>query len=112
MEAYWKATGISNRFIGELHDYCIHHKEIEKVILFGSRARGDYHKTSDIDLAVFTRNLSHTQQNLIEESIHELSTLLKIDVLFINRLTKVKLLSNIQREGVIIYEQGEALREA
>lgn len=26
---------------------------IEKIVLFGSRARGDYHRSSDIDLAVY-----------------------------------------------------------
>ncbi|QKE76183.1 nucleotidyltransferase domain-containing protein (plasmid) [Arthrobacter citreus] len=86
--------------------------QIEKIVLFGSRARGDYHKTSDIDIAIFTRNSSHTQQNIIEHAISQLSTPLKIDVVFMDRLTKEKLIFNIRKEGVVIYEQGKALREA
>jgi hypothetical protein len=39
-------------------------------------------------------------------------TPLKIDVVFIDRLTKDKLISNIMKDGVVIYEQGEALRKA
>jgi len=41
-----------------------------------------------------------------------MSTPLKIDVVFMDRLKKEKLISNIIKEGVIIYEQGKALREA
>lgn len=112
MDTYWETTGISQRFINELQRYCVNNHQIEKVILFGSRARGDYNSSSDIDLAVFTINSSHSQQNLMEQSIYELATPLKIDVVFMSRLSKEKMISNIQKEGVIIYEQGKGLREA
>lgn len=112
MDIQWNATGISNRFIGELQDYSSKKDQIEKVVLFGSRARGDHQRSSDIDLAVCTRNSSHTGQNLIEQAIIEMSTPLKIDVVFMDRLTKEKLIFNIRKEGVAIYEQGKALREA
>lgn len=108
----WNKTGISKRFINELRNYCLRNTQIDKISLFGSRARGDYRGASDIDLAIFIREGSHTQQNLIEHAISEMSTPLKIDIVFINRLTKEKLISNIKNEGVVIYEQGKALREA
>ncbi|MBB6450053.1 hypothetical protein HNR44_002031 [Geomicrobium halophilum] len=111
MQAYWRETGISKRFIHELQRYCARNHRIEKIVLFGSRARGDYHKSSDIDLAIFTINSSHSQQNLMEQSIYELPTPLKIDVVFISRLSKEKMISNILKESVVIYEQGKALRE-
>ena len=110
--AHWNNTGISERFIHELQSYCLKNDQIDKIVLFGSRARGDYHKSSDIDLAIFTKKVSRTQQNLIEQAIHEMSTPLKIDVVFMDRLMKEKLIANIKREGVEIYEQGKALREA
>ena len=108
----WHATGISKRFMNELQNYCSKNPQLEKVLLFGSRARGDYRRTSDIDIAVFTKEISHTEQNLIEHAINELPTPLKIDVVFMDRLKKEKLISNIIKEGVVIYEQGKALREA
>ena len=46
-----KDTGIRDRVLKEIWELAQQYK-IHKVILFGSRARGDYHKTSDIDLAV------------------------------------------------------------
>lgn len=45
-------TGISERVLGEIKAAAEKYSA-EKVILFGSRARGDYHKKSDIDLAVY-----------------------------------------------------------
>jgi len=109
MTVIWNSTGISSRFIGELQEYCKSKSQIEKVVLFGSRARGDFKKTSDIDLAFFTNELTHSEQNLIENDIHQMSTPLKIDIVFFNRLTKNKLISNILNDGVIIYEQGATL---
>ena len=37
--------------------------------------------------------------------IHELETLFKIDIVFINNDTDPKLLENIKKDGVIIYER-------
>ena len=51
-------TGIRSSVIAEILELA-HKYHIQRIILFGSRARGDYKKTSDIDLAVeggeFTR---------------------------------------------------------
>ena len=61
-----------------------------KLVLFGSRARGDNRPRSDIDLAVF--------------GMDDLPTLLKYDVVFIDDYTSPELLAEIDRDGVILYE--------
>ncbi|MGG4012466.1 nucleotidyltransferase domain-containing protein [Bacillus smithii] len=58
---YWQSTGISQRFMKDLLAYCFSNPVIQKVVLFGSRARGDYRKTSDIDLAIYTNNATHSK---------------------------------------------------
>jgi uncharacterized protein len=112
MTAEWHATGISERFIKEVVAYCTNHTAINRVVLFGSRARGEQSNRSDIDLAITTVNCSHSEQNLIAQAIEEMTTPSKIDILFTNRLQKEKLLANINKEGMIIYEQGQAVRKA
>ncbi|MCJ7840029.1 nucleotidyltransferase domain-containing protein [Lederbergia sp. NSJ-179] len=104
-------VNVPQRFLDELLAYCLMDKRIEKVILYGSRARGDFNTTSDIDLAIYTaKNVSHTKQNIIEANIQEMPTHLKMDIVFVDRLKKAELLANIQREGVVLYEQqGTAL---
>ena len=44
----------------------------EKIILFGSRARGDYRKNSDIDIAVDI-NLSFREKRKLKEKIDLIS---------------------------------------
>lgn len=78
--------------------------EIDKIILFGSRARGDYKRNSDIDLAVFPLP-GFNKAGYLASDIDDLETLLKIDVVFINKNTDAKLMENIQREGVTLYER-------
>ncbi|GGK17001.1 hypothetical protein GCM10010965_18500 [Caldalkalibacillus thermarum] len=100
-------SGLSPRFVDQLKTYCAANKKVKKVILFGSRARGEHRQTSDIDLAIETDQASHSQQNLIEDAIREIPTPLKVDVLFIDRLENEDLIGDIMREGVVIYDQGE-----
>lgn len=79
---------------------------VEQIVLFGSRARGDHKPVSDIDLAVFLLPESNCKGQLSSD-IEDLNTLLKIDTVFINDNIDPKLLENIQKEGVLIYERTE-----
>lgn len=80
---------------------------ISKIVLFGSRARGDNNPKSDIDIAIYTSVELKNKGHLISD-IDDLETLLKIDIIFVNQDTDEKLISNIQREGVVIYERLHA----
>ena len=55
--------------------------DVRKVLLFGSRARGDYVKNSDIDLAIDGDFLPR-QKRKIKEMIDELSRLYSVDTIF------------------------------
>lgn len=106
----WNSTGISQRFIEELRAYVINQMSIQQVILYGSRARGDYNRTSDIDLAIRTNYASRRQQNLMEQHIQEMSTPLKIDIVYLDRLSKKSFILNMIQDGVTIYEQQETVQ--
>lgn len=75
--------------------------ELNRVILFGSRARGDFRKTSDIDLAVTGGNIAAFALDVEEET----STLLKFDVVNLDLSVQEELLDSIQKEGKVIYEK-------
>lgn len=72
----------------------------DKIILFGSRARGDNRERSDIDIAVF--GLSKEKQIIFTEMIEELPTLLSLDVVFVSDNTSEPLLNNINKDGVTL----------
>ena len=70
-----------------------------KFILFGSRARGDYKSTSDIDIAV-EENIPREMQYKIMNEIDLLDIIYKIDLVFIDDKTNLELLESIKRDGV------------
>ena len=53
---------------------------IYKIVLFGSRARGDYRPNSDIDLAIFSSSSSNLEVANFTNEIEDLDTLLKFDI--------------------------------
>ena len=75
--------------------------DIKKLILFGSRARGDFKRTSDIDLAVEGGNISAFAVQVEEEA----STLLEFDIINLDGRVQKELLESIRREGVLLYEK-------
>ncbi len=72
---------------------------IKKVILFGSRARGTHTERSDIDLAVVGGDAMNFYYDLEEKAW----TLLKFDVVNLDKDVSEKLQKEIERDGVIIY---------
>ena len=80
-------------------------KNVNKILLFGSRATNNAKRTSDIDLAVFGKDLSDTNVNLIRFDLEEkVKTLLKFDVVHFDTLNKESLKNDILKEGIMIYE--------
>ena len=77
----------------------IKNNEKYKFILFGSRARGDYKKTSDIDIAI-KENVPREEQYKIMNEIDLLDIIYKIDLVFIDEKTNPELLKSIRRDGV------------
>lgn len=77
-----------------------HKHGTKKIVLFGSRARGDERARSDIDLAVY--GLSNDKRSSFRSAIDDLDTLLNFDVVFISENTSPELISNIDKDGVII----------
>ena len=74
---------------------------IQKVILFGSRARGTNRERSDVDIAVSGGNIRDFRFDLEEEA----QTLLMFDVVDLDHHISVELQKEIERDGVVIYEK-------
>ena len=80
----------------ELESIFKKYKEIEQVVLFGSRARQDNKYNSDIDLCLFGEKITHLIQAKVTMDIEEVNTPLSFDILNFNELTKEKLIENIK----------------
>ena len=77
----------------------------DRLILFGSRARGDAHKGSDIDIAVEAgKNLSHREERKLKEKIEEVSGIYFVDIIFLEKISK-DFRDMIMETGKIVYEK-------
>ena len=93
---------LSKGIVDELKTIADRHN-VDKIILFGSRARGDNSQTSDIDLAIYIEIVNENDAKIYFD-IDEIHTLLKFDIVFIDNNTDIELINNIKKDGVIIYE--------
>lgn len=75
---------------------------ISKIVLFGSRARGDNGSKSDVDIAVFGCNDFSSFSLDVDD---EVQTLLKFDIVNMDEKVSDELRDAIQRDGVVIYEK-------
>ena len=93
-------TGSREAVLTEIRDLAEKYG-LERVVLFGSRARGDYKKTSDIDLAVTGGNITLFTLDVEEET----STLLSFDVVNLDGSVQEELRKSIEQEGRLLYEK-------
>lgn len=93
-------TGIKPLVIQEIRDFArMYH--VKKVILFGSRARGNFQQKSDIDLAVQGGDFTRFMLDVHEET----STLLSFDIINLDEEIQNELRESIEKEGKIVYEE-------
>ena len=76
---------------------------VKKVILFGSRARGDYKNNSDIDLAFVFNNNDKDNFIKMQAKLEELNTLYKFDVIDFNTLNNDRFKEEILKDGIVIF---------
>ncbi len=75
---------------------------VEKVVLFGSRARGDNAERSDVDIASSGGDFDSFYFD-VKEKTH---SLLMIDVVNLNSKISDDLMNEIKKDGVVIYEKA------
>lgn len=79
------------------------HPEIEKAVLYGSRAKGNFKPGSDIDLTLYGSGLTHAL--LVE--LDDLLLPWMIDLSLFASLNHSALQEHIERVGEVFYQRGE-----
>ncbi len=95
-----KRTGINPLVLREICDLAKKH-HVKKVVLFGSRARGEHHRASDIDLAVWGGDILNFSLDVDENT----STLLTYDIIDMGKELNDSFLESIREEGCVLYEE-------
>ena len=96
--------GLSDTVIKELQDVFRRHANIEKVLIFGSRSKGNYRAGSDIDLAVVGQGIDYSQLLAIQCEIDDLELLYSIDLLDYQKEKGTPIGDHIDRVAQIFYE--------
>ena len=80
--------------IAKMHD-------VDKIVLFGSRAKGNNTERSDIDLAVYTNSFDDFYIDVQEH----INSLLSFDIINASESISDELENEIEKFGVVIYEK-------
>lgn len=75
------------------------HSEIEKVIIYGSRALGTHREGSDIDLMIIAPTLTTDDLSMIEDQIDDLMLPYKFDISLFHQIDNQNLIKHIDRVG-------------
>lgn len=78
---------------------------IAKVILYGSRAKGNYRSASDIDLTLLGNDLDINILLKIENELDDLLLPYEIDLSIYDNIENKDLIEHINRVGVLFYEK-------
>ena len=94
---------MSSELLDHLATAARSYQSIAKVILFGSRARGSYHRTSDYDICVYCED----EKDFIKYyfDVDDIDTFYKIDVLHYEALSNDALKQEILTDGIVLYER-------
>lgn len=77
------------------------HPEVEKVVLYGSRAKGNYKTGSDIDLTMYGDALN---QSILLKILDELLLPWMIDLSLYQQIDNANLRDHIERFGTVFYQ--------
>ena len=82
------------------------HDAIERVLIYGSRAKGNYHPGSDIDLTLMGREIPFSEFMRIEDEIDDLMLPYSVDLSQYRQIANPDLLAHIDRVGMEVYRRN------
>lgn len=89
--------------------------QVARVILFGSRARGDHEPESDIDLLIVTHNdkssVKETARNLTNDEPYLSTLIMSADEYRRHQRLRDPLYVNVRREGIELWNPSQWLQE-
>ena len=95
--------GLNQDVIDRINSIFRNYPEIEKVIIYGSRAKGNYKRGSDIDLTISGESVASSVINKISLELDDLFLPYTIDLSNLNQINNQELLEHIRRVGEPFY---------
>ncbi len=97
------AFGLSSFILDQFTQVFKRYPEIQSVMIYGSRAKGNFREGSDIDLAVFAPKLSLLDFANLCSDLEDLPVIFKIDCVHFENIKRQILKEKISQEGQLIF---------
>ncbi len=105
-------SGLSESVIEKICGVFVKYPEVEKAVLYGSRAKGDYWNGSDIDLTLCGGgDLTLSVRNRIAVELDDLLLPYMIDLSIFRDISDPDMIAHIQRVGTPVYEKPQQLKD-
>jgi predicted nucleotidyltransferase len=103
--------GLSEKSVEKIRNLFLQHPEIDRAILFGSRAKGTYKPGSDIDLALLGRDLTQKMVSRLYQELDDLPIPYEFSLILWDKMTDPDVAAHIARVGLVFYEKEKAASE-
>ena len=100
--------GLKASIISQIIDVFSNYPDIEKVVIYGSRAKGNFRNGSDIDLTLVGDNLTYELLNRIETQLDNLMLVYTIDLSLFKYIDSPELIDHINRVGKVFYSASQS----
>ncbi len=98
--------GLDNDAIYQIISVLTENSKINEVILFGSRAKGNFRHGSDVDLSLIGKELQLNDVLNASIAIDDLSLPYKFDIVIYDRITEKALIDHINRSGIVLFDRN------
>lgn len=96
--------GLQEKHITSITSVFKRHPEIDEVMIYGSRAKGNYRNGSDIDLSLKGEQITLAQLFEIENELDDLLLSYKIDLSVYHKIENPDFKEHIDKVGIIFYK--------
>jgi len=101
--------GLTEKIIQKVNSVFANYENIEEVILYGSRAKGNYSAGSDIDLTLKAQRLTLSQLNKVSIDLDDLLLPYTFDLSIFDHISNPDLLEHIEWVGISFYKRPKAV---
>jgi type I restriction enzyme, S subunit len=101
--------GLEEHIVDSLISVFEEHSKVDKAIVFGSRAKGNYRPDSDIDIAIKGQELTTDDIILMAVAFEAEGITYKIDLIDYNKIKEPDLKAHIDRVGIELYSRWKEI---
>jgi predicted nucleotidyltransferase len=95
--------GLKQKVIEQINSIFRKYPQVEQAVIYGSRAKGNFKKGSDIDLVLRGKALDLSLANKISIEIDDLLLPYSFDISILGQIDNPDLIDHIKRRGNVFY---------